>query len=35
MLVPALGDTKWVRYAVDELKEGVDRITNEHDPVVP
>jgi membrane protein required for colicin V production len=35
MLVPALGDTKWVRYAVEELKEGVDRITNEHDPVGP
>ncbi len=35
MLVPALDDTKWVRYAVEELKEGVDRITTENDRSEP
>lgn len=29
LLIPALGDTKWVQWAVQEVKEGVDRLSND------
>lgn len=29
LLVPALGETKWVQWAVEEVKAGVERISND------
>ncbi|MEZ4757604.1 MAG: CvpA family protein [Flavobacteriales bacterium] len=29
MFIPALGDTKWVQWVVEEVKAGVDHISNE------
>ncbi len=29
LLVPALGETKWVQWAVEEVKEGVDHISDD------
>jgi membrane protein required for colicin V production len=35
LLIPALGETKWVQFVVWEVKDGVDGLTTEKDQEIP